>query len=39
MIKNKKCKFKILMAFGSIDSIKDLNKLNNKDTKFKINKI
>ena len=40
MIKNKKCKFKNIDGFWrSIDSIKDLNKLNNKDTKFKINKI
>ena len=40
MIKNKKCKFKNIDGFWrSIDSIKDLNQLNNKDTKFKINKI
>ena len=40
MIKNKKCKFKNIDGFWrSIDSIKDLNRLNNKDTKFKINKI
>ena len=40
IIKNKKCKFKNIDGFWrSIDSIKDLNQLNNKDTKFKINKI
>ena len=40
MIKSKKCKFKSIDGFWrSIDSIKDLNQLNNKDTKFIIDKV
>lgn len=40
VIKSKKCKFKTIDGFWrSIDSIKDLNQINNKDTKFMTKKI